>query len=132
SYYGVFQSATASLFNVRTLVFPEETYDYGVREAVAGIAAAAGPSADIVCDAPAVAAHYLRAQARPDLRVRSLSAEGIDVRARESWAVVQDEHVTFENQAVAAQLRAAGRPWREIRIDDRLALQIFHIGGAQR
>jgi hypothetical protein len=131
-YYSLFQNAIGTRVNVRRPVFPEESYDYGVREAIAGIAAAAGPSADIVCDAPSVAAHYLRAQARPDLRVRSLSAEGIDVHARESWAVVQDEHMTFENQAVVAQLRGAGRPWREIRIDDRLALQIFHIGGTQR
>jgi hypothetical protein len=40
---------------------------------------------------------------------------------------VQDEHLTFENQQLVAQLRARWPPWREIRIDDRLALQIFRM-----
>src|SRR5262249_34968832 len=117
--------------NVDPPAFPEETYDYGIREAVAGIAAVAAPSAVIVSDAPAVVEHYVQERARPDIRVRWLSADGLDRRAGESWAVVQDEHLTFENQALVAQLRARGTPWREIRVDDRVAAQIYRLGEAQ-
>ena len=45
-------------------VFPEETYDYGVREAVAAIVETAEPLAVVVSDAPAVVAHYLKAMMR--------------------------------------------------------------------
>jgi Dolichyl-phosphate-mannose-protein mannosyltransferase len=126
-YYSLFHNAIGARVDAGAPTFPEETYDFGVREAVAGIAAVAGPSASIATDAPAVVAYYLREQARPDIRVRSLSADGIDLHA-ESWAIVQDEHVTFENQAVIAQLRARETPWRQIRLDDRIAVQIFRTG----
>src|SRR5262249_17351936 len=108
--------------------FPEETYDYGVREAVAGVAAVAAPSSAIACDAPAVVAHYLREFGRSDIRVRSLSAQGIDRHAAESWVLVQDEHATFETQVVVGQSRPRSAPWREIRIDARIAVQIFRVG----
>jgi hypothetical protein len=124
-YYSLFQNAIGARVNTGTPAFPEETYDYGVREAVVGIAAVAGPSASIASDAPAVVAHYLRQHSRPDIRVRSLSADGIDLHSPESWTIVQDEHVTFENQAVVSQLRARERPWREIRVDNRTVALVF-------
>jgi dolichyl-phosphate-mannose-protein mannosyltransferase len=127
-YYSLFQNAIGARVRTAAPAFPEETYDYGVREAVAGIAAVAAPSAVIASDAPAVVAHYLREQARPDLRVRSLSAEGPDLHARQSWTIVQDEHVTFENDALVLQLRARETPWLEIRVDDRIAVQVFRTG----
>jgi len=124
-YYSLFQNAIGARVNVETLAFPEETYDYGVREAVASIAAVAAPSAVIVSDAPAVAAHYLSEQRRHDIRIESLSANGLDAAARETWVIVQDEHLTFENQRLVGQLRARQTPRREIRVDDRIAAQIF-------
>ncbi len=126
-HYSLFQNAIGARVNVDTPAFPEETYDYGVREAVDGIAAVAARSAVIVSDAPAVVRHYLRGQSRPDITVRSLSADGLDARAREAWVIVQDEHLTFENQRLVGQLRARETPWREIRIDDRVAAQIFRV-----
>jgi len=127
-YYPLFHNALGARLDGRHTAFPEETYDYGVREAVADIAAVAAPDAVIVSDAPAVVAHYVAAQARTDLQVRSLSGRGIDPRAPESWVIVQDEHITFENASLVSQLRAAARPWRQIEIDDRPAAQIFRIG----
>ena len=127
-YYSLFQNAVGEHVNVRpTAAFPEETYDYGVREAVGSIVAAAAPSAAILSDADAVVAHYLHERRRPDIAAESLSARGVDARARDTWVIVQDEHATFENQQVVAQLRARQAPWREVRIDGRVAAQIFHV-----
>ncbi|HMF93377.1 MAG TPA: glycosyltransferase family 39 protein [Vicinamibacterales bacterium] len=126
-FYSLFENVVGARVNVARPAFPEDTYDYGVREAVAGIVSVAAPSAQIVSDAPAVVAHYVREQSRPDIRVRSLSMDGLDVHARESWAIVQDEHLTFENEAVVSQLRARETPWREIRIDERVVAQIFRL-----
>jgi hypothetical protein len=126
-YYSLFQNAVGAELNVAGRVFPEETYDYGVREAADAIAQVAAPSAAIVSDAPAVVAYYLRAYARPDIAVRSLSAQGLGPSGSESWVIVQDEHLTFENQQIVSQLRAAETPWREIRVEGRLAAQVFRI-----
>src|SRR5262249_43711216 len=117
-YYSLFQNAIGARVNVGPPAFPEETYDYGGREAVAAIAAVAARGASVDSDVPSVVAHYLREQARPDLCVRSLSADGLDLHARESWAIVQDEHITFENEAIVVQLRRRQAPWAAIRVDD--------------
>jgi hypothetical protein len=126
-YYSLFQNAVGARVNVAPPAFPEETYDYGVREAVAAVAASAAPSAVIVSDAPAVVAHYLRMLGRPDIGATSLSGDGLDQHRGEAWAIVQDEHLTFENEALVSQLRVGGTPWREIRIADRLAAQVFRV-----
>src|SRR5262249_62026240 len=116
-FYSLFQNVVGARVNVAAPAFPEETYDYGVREAVASIASVASPSAQIVSDAPIVVAHYLREHRRPDIRVRSLSTDGLDIHARESWAIVQDEHLTFENEAVVSQVCARDTRWRVVRVD---------------
>jgi hypothetical protein len=126
-YYSLFRNAIGDRVNARPTAFPEETYDYGVREAADRIAAVAAPSAAIVSDADGVVAHYLREQRRSDIAVESLSAHGFDARGRDTWVIVQDEHLTFENQQLVAQLRARQAPWREIRIDGRTAAQVFHV-----
>jgi 4-amino-4-deoxy-L-arabinose transferase-like glycosyltransferase len=126
-YYSLFENAIGTRVNAETPAFSEETYDYGVREAVGAIAAVAAPEAVVVSDADSVVAHYLGELRRPDIGVASLSAHGLPRGGRETWVIVQDEHLTFENQQLVAQLRARWRPWREIRIDDRLALQIFRM-----
>ena len=128
-YYSLFENAVGARTSVRPPAFPEAMYDYGIREAVAGIAAAAVPSAVIVSDAPSVVSYYLRERSRHDMTARSLSGEGVDARGREAWVIVQEEHRTFENQSLVAQLRARTIPWREIRVDGHLAAQIFRMGG---
>jgi hypothetical protein len=42
---------------------------------------------------------------------------------------VQDEHVSFENQLLVNWLRATRVPWKELRMDDVVALQVFRIPG---
>ena len=74
-----------------------------------------------------VVAHYLRMLGRPDIGATSLSGDGLDRHRGEAWAIVQDEHLTFENEALVSQLRVGGTPWREIRIADRLAAQVFRV-----
>ncbi|MBI3402408.1 MAG: glycosyltransferase family 39 protein [Acidobacteria bacterium] len=128
-FYSLYQNALGERLARPGATFSEETYDYGVREAVAAIAGAAESGAVIVSDVPDVVAHYLARSNRPDLAVRSLSGEGIPNGARESWVVVQDEHIYFENQAVVEQLRQRLIPWREIRAGDAVALQVFRIEG---
>jgi hypothetical protein len=126
-YYSLFENTIGTRVNTETPAFSEETYDYGVREAVNAIAAVAMPDAVVVSDADSVVAHYLGKLRRPDIGIASLSAHGLPRGGHEAWVIVQDEHLTFENQQLVAQLRARWRPWREIRIDDRLALQIFRM-----
>jgi hypothetical protein len=135
-FYSMFQNAIGARQAAPGTLFPEETYDFGVREAVSAIAAHASPSAVIVTDAPAVTAHYVRETGRPDLRVRSLSGEGLPVRSEtggedEVWVIAQAEHTTFENQLILEQLYRSARPWRELYAGDALALQVFRLGGQQ-
>jgi hypothetical protein len=128
-FYSLFQNAVGERLSAPGVTFPEETYDYGVREAVAAIGTSAGPSDFIVSDAPTVVAYYLARQGRTDLHVRSLSGEGISYGPHESWVIVQDEHVTFENERVIEHLRQRAGPWREFYARDALAAQVFRIGG---
>jgi hypothetical protein len=123
-FYSLFQNAIGER-RASSNAFPEETYDYGVREAVAAIADAAEPSAVIVSDASNVVAQYLKSSGRTDLQSRSLSAQGIPYDGRQVWVIVQDEHMTYENEPVVAQLRRAGNVWREFRAGDTLAAQVF-------
>src|SRR5439155_24689510 len=76
-FYSLFRNAVGERLAGAATTFPEETYDYGVREAVAAIAEAAEPSAFVVSDAPAAVAYYLTRSGRTDLHVRSLSGQGI-------------------------------------------------------
>jgi hypothetical protein len=122
----MFQNAIGERVAARAVAFPEATYDFGVREAVSAIADSAGPAAVIVSDAPDVVAHYLKSSTRPDLRAASFSASGIPPHEPEVWVIVQDEHITFENQLVVSQLRRTA-PWREIGAGNARAVQVFRI-----
>jgi dolichyl-phosphate-mannose-protein mannosyltransferase len=115
--------------------FPDdEFYDYGVREAVAAIAREASSGATIVSDVPDVAAYYIRAAGRRDLRVRSLSQEGLPPQplqeaqgTAEAWVIVQEGHVYFDNREIVAALRCSGPPWREIHARDAIAVEIYRL-----
>jgi hypothetical protein len=128
-YYSLFRNGIGARFAAPGVTFPEATYDFGVREAVAAIVRAAEPAAVIVTDAPAVAAHYLGLSGRSDLLVRSLSADGIPYGPHEVWVIAQNEHSTFENQLVVEHLRQHETLWREFHAGDVLAAQVFRIGG---
>jgi hypothetical protein len=128
-FYSLFQNGIGARLDVRGSAFPEQAYDYGVREAVAAITASAAPSASIVSDVPAVVAHYLEAHGRPDIAARSLSGAGTTSDGRETWVIVQDEHTTFENQLLVEQLRARQTPWMEFRVGDTTSAQVFRIAG---
>jgi hypothetical protein len=125
-FFSLFQNAAGERLERPAVTFPEETYDFGVREAVSAIAGVAAPAAVIVSDAPDVVAHYLQGSTRPDLRVATLSASGIPSREREVWVIVQDEHLTFENQQLVWQLRGTA-PWLEIAAGNARAAQVFRI-----
>ena len=127
-YYSLFQNGIEAGRVAPAVTFPEETYELGVREAVAAIEKAASPFSIIVTDAPAVAAHYLNGSGRRDLCVRSLSADGIPGGPREVWVIAQNEHTTFENQLVVEHLRQHRAPWLEFRASGALAAQVFRIG----
>jgi hypothetical protein len=106
--------------------FPEELYDFGVREAVTAIAEVAEPNAVVVSDAPGVVAYYLEHSGRTDLRVRSLSGEGMPLGDATAFVIVQPEHLTFENQDQVAQLTHTA-PWQEFYAGDALAAQVFRV-----
>jgi Dolichyl-phosphate-mannose-protein mannosyltransferase len=105
--------------------FPEETYDFGVREAVAAIAPIAQPGAAIISDAPNVVSYYVGLSGRPDLRVRSLSTDGLPRDGRPSFVIVQPEHLTFENQELVAKLAQTRSPWRVFRAADAIAARVY-------
>ncbi len=128
-FYSLFQNAIGERLDPGGAAFPEQTYDYGVRESMAAIAVVAKPRAVIITDAPAVASHYLRIDGRPDVAVRSLSAAGTASGAHEAWIVVQSEHATFENEPVVERLRARETPWTEIRMAGVVAVQVFRREG---
>ena len=128
-FYSLFQNAVGASLGAPGSTFPEETYDYGVREAVTRIATAAVPSAVVATDAPTVVEHYLQRCGRTDVHVRSLSGEGIPIGAREAWVLVQDEHSTFENRLLVEQLRAREAPWVQFHAAEALAVQVFRITG---
>jgi hypothetical protein len=125
-FFSLFQNAIGERLAPPAVTFPEEMYDFGVREAVSAIAGSAAPAAVIVSDAPDVVAHYLKLSTRPDLRAASLSASGIPSREPEVWVIVQDEHRTFENQLLVRQLRGT-TPWREIDAGHVRAVQVFRV-----
>jgi len=107
-------------------VYPEEAYDYGVREAVAAITVAAGEGAAIVSDATMVVEHYVSQAGRADLELRSLSQHGVRQRG-EQWILVQDSHVYFENATLIDQLRRSQTPWRQYRLGGTPVLQVFKV-----
>jgi hypothetical protein len=108
-------------------MFPEETYDFGVREAVEAIAVAAEPDAVIVSDAPSVVAYYIAHSGRTDLRARSLSGEGLPQDRQSAFVIVQAEHLTFENRDLVTHLQHTVRRWREFHAGDARAAQVFHL-----
>jgi hypothetical protein len=124
-FYSAFQNAIGAARGAPVTTFPEEAYDYGVREAVFEIAGAAAPGAAIVSDAPMVVAHYVGRTGREDLETRSLSQEGLRA-AGEQWVIVQDGHLTFENASQVRQLRQ-GLPWREYRLNGTVVLRVFRV-----
>jgi 4-amino-4-deoxy-L-arabinose transferase-like glycosyltransferase len=128
-FYSLFRNAVGERVAAAGAIFPEETYDYGVREAAAAIAETAEPSAFVVSDAPAVVAYYLKTRGRTDLQVRSLSGQGIPYGRQASWVIAQDDHATFENHDVVQQLRRQSAPWRVFRAGDAVAAQVFRIPG---
>jgi hypothetical protein len=128
-FYSLFRNAVGERIAAAGQIFPEEAYDYGVREAVAAIAETAEPSAFVVSDAPAVVTYYAKAAGRTDLQVRSLSSQGIPHGSQSSWVIVQDDHTSFENHDVVEQLRRQSVAWRAFRAGDALTAQVFRIAG---
>jgi dolichyl-phosphate-mannose-protein mannosyltransferase len=126
-FYSLYQNGIGARVDPGGVSFSEQTYDYGVRESVTAIVQVAGRDALILSDAPAVAAHYVARSGRPDIDVRSLSAHGIPKGSRDTWIIVQDEHATFENALIVAQLVAAWKPWAEFRIGDVVAARVFRL-----
>jgi 4-amino-4-deoxy-L-arabinose transferase-like glycosyltransferase len=126
-FYSLFRNAIGERVAPAGATFTEETYEYGVREAIQSIARIAEPGAVIVSDAPGTVAYYVEHSQRRDLRVRSLSAEGLAPASSSSFVIVQNEHVSFENRNVIADLRRSLTPWREFYAGDALAAQVFRI-----
>jgi 4-amino-4-deoxy-L-arabinose transferase-like glycosyltransferase len=125
-FYSIHRNLLGAAQAPAVTVFPEEAYDYGVREAVHAIASVAAPGAAIVSDAPMVVEHYLSQLSRRDLSVRTLSQDGLHGRG-EAWVLVQESHIYFENAGIVAQLRQSQRPWREYRLGGTVVLEIYAI-----
>jgi hypothetical protein len=126
-FYSVYRNAFGAALAPAAAAFPEEAYDYGVREAVEAIAAVARPGATIVSDATLVVRHYLEQSGRrADLHLRVLSQEGLAVRG-EQWVIVQDSHVYFENASLVWQLRHSLPRWREYQMAGSTVLEVFRV-----
>jgi hypothetical protein len=129
-FYSLNQNAIGARLDAPASTFPEEAYDYGIREAVRDIGTAAHPAASVVSDVPRIVQHCLdedeQQAGRSDLRVRSLSMDGIGTSG-EQWVLVQPEHVYFENASVIDDLRRQFTPWREYRMKRATVLQVFRL-----
>ena len=126
-FYAMHRTAVGRLLDADGQLFPEASYDYGVREAVSHIVTRAAPGAAIVSDVPQVVRFYLDRSSRADLRVESFSASGLSNQAAEQWVIVQDAHVYFETQELIAMLRMRHQPVAEYRINGVSILQLFRI-----
>jgi hypothetical protein len=124
-FYSLHQNVLGARLAPPATVFPEEAYDYGVREAVAEIARRASADAAIISDAPGVVSHYAAMAGRPDLQVLSLSQAGVN-RPGEQWVIVQDGHLSFENAASVAQLRST-TAWLRYRLWNTPVLELYHL-----
>ena len=125
-FYSMHQNVIGSHLAPPGTRFPEEAYDYGVREAVADIARVAPRGAAIVSDTPEVVEYYLARTGRHDIEVRSLSMQGTAWR-REQWVLVQNDHIYFENVSFVEYLRREQQPWREYAVMKTPVLQAFHL-----
>jgi hypothetical protein len=121
----LFRNAIGERLAPAGMTFPEEAYDYGVRDAVSAIAAVAAPGDVIVSDAPAVVEYYLEGRGRTNLGVRSLSADGLPSGITRAFVIVQPEHLTFENRDTVARLQRESQPWRQFYADSALTAQVF-------
>jgi hypothetical protein len=128
-FYSLYQNPLGDRLAAPGATFSEETYDFGVREAVQAVLEVAQPSAVIVSDAAGVVRQYLTDGGRSDVHVRSFSGQGIPYGPEETWVIVQNEHITFENRDVVEQLRQRVRPWREFYAGNVLAAQLFRLEG---
>ena len=125
-YFSVHQNRIGAAHAAPGVTFPEEVYDFGIREAVQAVAAVARPNASITSDASRVTSYYLARSGRPDLETRSLSTQGL-AASGEQWVFVQPNHIYFENAALASQLRHTMRPWREYRLAGTTVLEVFRL-----
>ena len=125
-FYSLYQNAIGARVSAPASTFPEEAYDFGVREAVRAIAVAAQPGAAIVSDVPRIVQHYADETTRADLQVRSFSRQGLG-KTGEQWVFVLPEHVYFEIVGVVNHLRSHATPWREYRMRDATVLQVFRL-----
>jgi hypothetical protein len=126
----LFRNAIGERIAPAGTMFPEETYDYGVREAVEAIVRVAEPEAAIVSDAPAVVAYYVERSGRTDLRVQSLSADRLPENQRSTFVIVQAEHLTFENRDLVSYLQHTMTPVQQFYAGDVRAAQVFHLPGS--
>ena len=124
-FYSLYENAIGERLAQPGSVFPEEGYDYGVREATVAIARVAASGAIVVSDVSDVVAHYLALEGRADIEAITLSGQGIPNDRRETWILVQDEHIYFETRELISQLRHRLTPWREVRAGRALVLQVF-------
>ena len=124
-YFAMNRNALARWLDADGRRFPEAGYDFGVREAVSTIAAAAAPGAEIVSDVPGIVRYYLDRPGRTDVAVRSFSRHGLSKEATEQWVLVQDAHRHFETEALVAQLRRWHRPVDVYQVDGVTVLEVF-------
>ena len=125
-FYSTHQNAIGAATVPPLTTFPEEAYDYGVREAVDAIVAEADRGAAIASEAPGVVQYYVERSGRRDLDLRSLARDGLAMQG-EQWVIVQDSHIYFENEALVAHLRQVARPWREYHLRGTPVVQVFRL-----
>jgi hypothetical protein len=126
-FFSIHRATLARWLDPDGRLFPESAYDFGVREAVAQIAATAVPGAAIVTDVPQVVRFYLDRSGRTDIEVTSLSTAGLSDSATEQWVLVQDAHIYFETEELVALLRMRHTPATEYHLADVTVLQVFRI-----
>jgi hypothetical protein len=125
-FYSLHQNAIGAHLAPPATLFPEESYDYGIREATREIAQRAGTGATVLTDATGAVTHYLELSGRRDIRIVSLSQHGLEVGG-ERWVFVQNDHVYAENEAAIVSIRRSERAWRKYRLRNTAVLVVYWL-----
>lgn len=127
-YFSLAQNTIGARLTAAGPLFPDdEFYDAGVREAVAALALTASRGAVVCSDAAAVVEEYLARDGRTDVTACSIARDGLPMRAVETWVIVQQGHVYFENQLVIDQLQRRFESLMQVQVGGYPAADVYRF-----
>jgi hypothetical protein len=131
-YYSLHQNAVGSRLGPPGWMFPDdEFYDAGMREAMEYVAGHAAPGAVVVSEVTSVVSEYAARFSRRDLASWALSLQGLPMTGVETWVLVQEGHIYYENAQMIDQLRRCLTPVLVVPVGGSVGVQVFRIPAAR-